>query len=136
MNRTKIFRRSTLSPISFVACREYCDVGDNREQRHQICTYFSGREEGRQSFIREGSVPRSEPLRLVCTYDASISTRNQRVNLGDASISASIKASTKKGNRSFFLCSCLCLRRCVARVNRNNTQAQEENKQQHLLVMA
>ena len=57
---------------------------------------------------------------MVYTYDASISTRNQRVNQGDANISASINASTRKGNRSFFLCLRLCLRRCVARVNRDN----------------
>ena len=46
----------------------------------------------------------------------NISTRNQRVHRGDGSISAS----TRKGNRSFFLCLRLCLRRYVTRVNRDN----------------
>ena len=55
------------------------------------------------------------PGRLDYTYDAStstsMSTRNQRVNRGDAS--------TRKGNRSLFLCLRLCLRPCVARGNRD-----------------
>ena len=56
-------------------------------------------------------------LSLVHTCDISISASisTHSVNRGDASISI------RKGNLPFFLC--LCLRRCVASVNRDNANA-------------
>ena len=61
--------------------------------------------------------------------------KNQRVNQGDASISASIDgASSSKGNRSFFLCLRLCLRRCVARVKQDNASiSTRKQKRNHKL---
>ena len=64
-------------------------------------------------------------MRYINTITITITiTRNQRVNRRDASISAS----TRKGNRSFFLCLRLCMRRCVARVYRDNASISTKRK--------
>ena len=55
------------------------------------------------------------------TYNEGIRPRNQRVNRGDANISASINARAKKGNHSFFLCFCSSFDRCIAPANRDKT---------------